>query len=190
MDWKLLATTYGIIFVAEIPDKTALASLVLATRHRALPVFLGAGLALTVQSIVAVAAGQLVSLLPPGAIHLGAGVLFLLSALLMWLRKTEASKEVAGADAPGFWRVLAKVFVVIFIAEWGDLTQVGTAALAARYRAPGTIFLGSAAALWSVMAIAVFVGNRAGRLLDPVLTQKIAALLFAAVGVALLAGWI
>ena len=190
MDWKLLATTYAIIFVAEIPDKTSLASLVLATRHRPLPVFLGAGLALTVQSLVATAAGQLVSLLPARAIHVGTGVLFLLSAAWMWLRKSEVEKEAAGAEAPGFFPVMLKVFTVIFIAEWGDLTQVGTAALAARYRAPFTIFLGSAAALWSVVAVAVFVGNRAGRLLDPVLTQKIAAVVFLAVGVALLAGWL
>ena len=51
---SLFGTVFGVIFLAELPDKTALAALVLATRHRALPVFVGTGLALTVQSVVAV----------------------------------------------------------------------------------------------------------------------------------------
>jgi putative Ca2+/H+ antiporter (TMEM165/GDT1 family) len=76
---------------------------------------------------------------------------------------------------------------VIFIAEWGDLTQLGTAALEARYHAWVTVLLASIAALWCVAALAVFVGNRAGRLLDPHLTQKIAAVIFLIVGVVLLA---
>ena len=59
MSWDLFATVFGIIFVAELPDKTALAAVVLATRHAAMPVFLGTALALTVQSMVAVAAGTI-----------------------------------------------------------------------------------------------------------------------------------
>lgn len=73
-------------------------------------------------------------------------------------------------------------------AEWGDLTQVGTAALAAHYHARVTVFVGSTAALWAVAGIAVFVGNRAGRLLDPNRTKRIAAVVFALVGIALVSG--
>ena len=191
MDLRILASVFAVIFVAELPDKTALASLVLATRHRPLPVFLGAALALTVQSVVAVAAGSLLSLLPARAVHVGAGVLFLGSAVYMWIRKSDDDE--GGADErgrEGFWRAFATVFGVVFIAEWGDLTQIGTAALAARYHAPVTVFAGATAALWCVVAIAVFVGNRAGKLLDAGVTKKVAALLFAAVGVALVFGWL
>src|ERR1700687_3760039 len=101
MDFRLLASTYAIIFVAELPDKTALASLVLATRHRALPVFLGAGLALTFQSVVATAAGHALSLLPQRAVHVGAGFVFLASALWMWLRHSNA-REPADPAIAGF----------------------------------------------------------------------------------------
>ena len=69
-----------------------------------------------------------------------------------------------------------------------DLTQIGTAALAAHYRAPATVFVGSTTALWAVAGIAVFVGNRAGKLLDPNRTKRIAAVLFAVVGIALVSG--
>jgi putative Ca2+/H+ antiporter (TMEM165/GDT1 family) len=83
---KLFLSVFGVIFLAELPDKTALAALVLATKYRPLPVFLGAALALTVQSLVAVAAGGLLSLLPSHPVHIGAGILFLVFAVLMWRR--------------------------------------------------------------------------------------------------------
>lgn len=189
MDIHLVASVFAIIFVAELPDKTALASLVLATRYRPLPVFVGASLALTVQSLVAIAAGHLLGLLPPRTVHIAAGVLFLGSAVVMWMRKAEAKPADDGPDA-GFFGIVGKVFVVVFIAEWGDLTQVATAGLAARYRAPLAVFTGATLALWSVVAIAVFVGHRAARVLDPEITKRVAAVLFAIVGVALLAGWL
>jgi putative Ca2+/H+ antiporter (TMEM165/GDT1 family) len=188
MSMSLFATVFGVIFVAELPDKTALATLVLATRHRALPVFLGASLALTMQSIVAVGAGSLLSKLPASYVHLGSGLLFIGCAVLMWLRKPDVEESAEVRDRAGFWRALWTVFAVVFVAEWGDLTQIGTAAFEARYHAWLTIMLASVAALWCVAALAVFVGNKAGKLLDPRVTQKVAAAIFAVVGVALVAG--
>jgi putative Ca2+/H+ antiporter (TMEM165/GDT1 family) len=187
--WALFFSVFGVIFVAELPDKTALAALVLATRHRPLPVLLGAASALTIQSLVAVGAGHLISLLPQRPVHTLAGGVFLLSAVLMWCRKEAAKEDVRdpGNDR-GFWRSTWLVFVVVFIAEWGDLTQLATAAFAAHDHAPLVVFGGATLALWAVAAIAVFVGNRAGRLLDPHLTKRVAAVLFAITGVALLAG--
>jgi putative Ca2+/H+ antiporter (TMEM165/GDT1 family) len=187
----MLATfisVFGVIFVAELPDKTALAALVLASRHKPAPVWIGASLALTIQSLVAVAAGSLFALLPARAVHIGSGVAFLVSAVFMWRRHEEADAVKDDEGALGFWKTLGTTFVVVFIAEWGDLTQVGTAALAAHYHAPVTVFSGSTAALWAVSGIAVFVGNRAGKLLDPNRTKRIAAVVFAVVGLALVSG--
>lgn len=189
--WPLFFSVFGIIFVAELPDKTALAALVLATRHRAMPVLLGAATALTIQSLVAVAAGQVISLLPTRPVHVFAGGLFIVSAVLMWRRKEDSEGDVEDRTGQtGFWRSAWLVFVVVFIAEWGDLTQLATAALAARYHAPYIVFGGSTLALWSVAGLAVLVGHRAGKLLDPHLTKRIAALLFAVIGVALVAGFV
>lgn len=187
MSLQLFATVFGIIFVAELPDKTALAAVVLATRHRAWPVFLGTSLALSVQSVVAVVAGSLLARLDPRYVHIGAGALFVVCAVAMWLRKPD-DKDEAAEQSAGFWRALWTTFAVIFIAEWGDLTQLGTAALQARYHDWLTVMLASIAALWSVAAIAVFVGNRAGKLLDARVTQKVAAVVFAIVGAVLIAG--
>jgi putative Ca2+/H+ antiporter (TMEM165/GDT1 family) len=84
VDPTLLLSVFAIIFVAELPDKTSLASLLLATRHKPLPVFLGASLALTVQSAVAVAFGHVLSLLPAKPVHIVAGLLFVGCAVAMW----------------------------------------------------------------------------------------------------------
>lgn len=182
-------SVFGVIFVAELPDKTALAALVLATRHKALPVFLGTALALTVQSVIAVAAGGLLSLLPARPVHIGAGLLFLVSAVVMWRRKDDDDdeKDARHSHHPQtFLRSFGTVFGVVFIAEWGDLTQLGTAALAARYKSPFAVFAGATVALWCVAGLAVFVGNRAGKLLDPEVTKRVAAVIFALLGAALL----
>jgi Ca2+/H+ antiporter, TMEM165/GDT1 family len=184
-------SVFGVIFVAELPDKTALAALMLATRYRPLAVLLGAALALTVQSVVAVAAGGVVSLLPARPVHVGAGLLFLIFAVFMWRRKDDEEEHgLPGAPAthPTFWRATAAVFGVVFVAEWGDLTQLGTAALAARYAQPVTVFCAATLALWSVAALAVLVGNRAGKLLDPGRTKKVATVIFAVLGVLLVSG--
>jgi putative Ca2+/H+ antiporter (TMEM165/GDT1 family) len=190
-DWRIFSTVFGVIFVAELPDKTAVAALLLATRYRALPVFLGAALALTVQSVVAVAAGGLLSLLPARLVHIGAGVVLLVSAFVMWRRKEEPAElgtVAAEKTEPTFLRAFASTFSLIFIAEWGDLTQLGTAALAARYRSPFTVFSAATLALWAVAALAVLVGNRAGALMNPEVTKRIAAVVFLLLGVALITG--
>jgi putative Ca2+/H+ antiporter (TMEM165/GDT1 family) len=179
---------FGVIFVAELPDKTALAALVLATRNKPAPVFAGTALALAVQSAVAVLAGRLFALLPPRPVHVVAGVAFIVSAVVMYRAKEEAPERASQAPPPGppsFWKTASAAFVVVFLAEWGDLTQIGTAALAARYAAPFVVFFASTAALWAAAGVAVTVGNRAAKVLKPEVVQKVAAVLFALVGVAL-----
>ncbi len=191
LDPQVFGTVFPVIFAAELPDKTALTALVLATRYRPLPVFLGAALALAVQSLVAIAAGGVLALLPARPVHVGAGVLFLVSAVVMARRKGEEAAVSApreGQATPGFHRALAAAFGVVFLAEWGDLTQLGTAALAARYRDPLTVFCAATLALWAVTGIAVLVGNRAGAFLSPKVTAKVAAAIFALLGVALVLG--
>jgi putative Ca2+/H+ antiporter (TMEM165/GDT1 family) len=101
-------------------------------------------------------------------------------------RRSSSKDEGAESARRGFFRSFWLVFTVVFIAEWGELTQIATAGFEARYRSPILVFAAATAALWSVAALAVFVGNRAGRLLDARVTQRVAAVLFGLVGIALL----
>jgi len=187
MNMTLFFTTFAMIFVAELPDKTALATLVLAARNKALPVFVGVASAFVIQTLVAVLLGRVLNLLPPGLVHIAAGVLFLVFALMMWLRKPEAEEPGSAAAPTPFWRSAYQAFIVVFIAEWGDLTQLATAALVAREAQPFTIFCAAVLALWSVTAIAILIGHHAKRWLNPAVVQKVAAVVFAGVGLLMLA---
>ena len=185
-------TVFTVIFLLELPDKTALAALLLATRHRPLPVFLGAAAAFVIQSAVAVAAGSLLSLLPREPIRIGAGLLFLgMAALLVRrnLRKVEADEERAvDQEEVRHHRPFITAFSVVFVAEWGDLTQLATAALQARYQQPVVVFVAATLALWAVSAIAVALGNRLGAWIPERPLQFAAAGVMVLVAIALITG--
>ncbi len=190
-DAKLFASTYAVIFLAEIPDKTAMATLALATGKRPYAVLLGVCAAFVIQSACAVCFGSLITLLPHDQVRIGSGVLFIVFALLMWLRGAEQEAQEGGEGAPArslFWPMAWKAFIVIFIAEWGDLTQLATATLAARSAEPLTIFAAATLALWTVTALAVFVGQRLRQWIVPKVMQRIAAVVFLVIGVLMLLG--
>ena len=167
MDLAVVATTFALIFPVELPDKTFIATLVLATRYRPALVWIGVSLAFMVQCVVAVVAGGLLSLLPPAIVAAAAALLFLGGAVLLWRGAAEADDEQAaeeefnarvGADVHGL-RVVATSFGVLFLAEWGDLSQLLTAGLAARYEDPVSVFTGSWLALVTVAGLAVVLGR-------------------------------
>jgi putative Ca2+/H+ antiporter (TMEM165/GDT1 family) len=185
-------TVFTVIFLLELPDKTALAALLLATRHRPLPVFLGAAAAFVIQSAVAVAAGSLLSLLPREPIRIGAGLLFLAMAAFLIrrnLRRDEADeKRAVEHEEARHRRPFITAFSVVFVAEWGDLTQLATAALQARYQQPLIVFVAATLALWAVSAIAVLLGNRLGAWIPERPLQFAAAGVMVLVAIALISG--
>ena len=165
MDPVVLAVAFATIFVVELPDKTFIATLVLATRYRPLLVWLGVGLAFTVQTTVAVALGTVVSLLPSAVVRTVALILFLAGAVLLF-REARAHQQAASGEeyvgrAPEAhgWRAVVASFLVLFAAEWGDLSQLLTLSLVARYDDPVGVFLGALGALWAVSGLAVLVGR-------------------------------
>ena len=191
-DLALFGSVFALTFVAELPDKTAFATLLLATRANPWAIFIGAAAAFVVQTVIAVAFGRLVGLLPPHLIQLASGLLFIVLALVMWLRKEAAEEELDLASSPGrFLRTIWISFLVFFVAEWGVLSQISTAILAARHGQGAllTIFLAATLALWTVTALAILVGNRAKKAVRPKVLQRIAAIAFAVVGALLLAGF-
>lgn len=190
-DWRLFAAVFGVTFVAELPDKTALAALLLASRRQPLAVFWGAAAAFAVHTLVAVFFGGLLSLISARFVHFGAGLLFLGMAALLWLRPEPREEELrlaAEGKREDFFKTARLSFAAIFVAEWGDLTQFSTAALEAKFRSPGTIFVSATLALWAVTALAVAIGHRSKRYVHPAALQRAAAGVFALVGAALLLG--
>lgn len=185
-------TVFVVIFLIELPDKTALAALLLATRHRPIPVFVGAAAAFLVQSLVAVIAGSIFGLLPREPVRIGAGLLFLVMAALLIrqnLKKAEAQEAAEVEREEGHYRrPFVTAFMVVFVAEWGDLSQLATAAFQARYREPLIVFTAATLALWAVSAIAVVLGNRLGAWIPERPLQFAAAGVMVLVAIALITG--
>ena len=175
----LMASTFGVIFVAELPDKTALASLCLATRFPVRFVVIGAWLAFLVQTVVAVAAGSLLQLLPAQPVRIAAGLGFLVFAALALRRPEEASLDTDRHHRFPGWLAC---FLVVFAAEWGDLTQLATAALVAQTGRPLPVAIGAIAALWTVTVLAALAGEQFGRLLSPKTLNRVSAAIFSVVG--------
>ncbi len=175
-------TAFALVFPAELPDKTALASLVLATRYRALPVWLGASAAFAVQCAIAVTAGSLLALLPHRLVAAAAAVLFAVGAVVT-VRQHETDEVGATAPTTSPVRIAGTAFGVVFLAEWGDLTQLATAGLASRYDAPLSVFLGAWLALVAVCGLAVVLGRGLLRVVPLRLVRLVASGVFATVAV-------
>lgn len=190
MNVVALATVFGVIFVAELPDKSLFASLVLGTRYRALYVWVGVAAAFAVHVVLAVVAGGLLTLLPRRVVDVVVVVLFLVGAALMLFGREEDA-EAAGYDeaagvrvAPTFRRVALTSFGVVFVGEWGDITQLATANYAARYDDPLAVGVGAVLALWAVAGLAVTAGARLLDHVPMVSLRRVAGLVLLGFGVA------
>ncbi len=164
MDLVTTAIAFGAIFVVELPDKTFIATLVLATKFRPILVWIGVGLAFAVQTTVAVGLGHAASFLPSEVVRGVAMLMFLAGAVILF--REGRSHHVASGDeyvekardVSGF-RAVGASFLVLFAAEWGDLSQLLTLTLVAKYDDPVSVFVGALAALLTVSGLAVLVGR-------------------------------
>ncbi|MFE2105279.1 TMEM165/GDT1 family protein [Kitasatospora sp. NPDC059463] len=163
MSLTVAAITFGIIFLSELPDKTALASLMLGAKYRASYVFAGIAAAFALQVGIALVAGKLLSLLPHRWVEGVTGVLFLAGAAMLLFHGGGDEEDGHAAKEPSansFWKVAGASFVVVAIAEFGDLTQIMTANLAAKYADPLAVGLGAWLALCAVAGIAILGGQK------------------------------
>ena len=179
MSIAVAATTFAVVLLAELPDKTALASLVMGTRFPPVPVLCGIAAGFAVHVVLAVVAGSLLGLLPHQALAIVVAVLFIGSALVLVIKRPDGAEEAGPAREPkSYWAVAATGFVVILVAEFGDLTQLVIANLAAKYHDPIAVGLGAVTAMW-VVAVAAVTGGRSLLRLMPVslLTRMAAAVM-------------
>jgi len=184
----VLGIAFVVTLLAELPDKTMFASLILGTRYRPLWVWTGAAAAFTVHMVIAVTAGQLLALLPHRVVDGIVAGLFVVGAVYLWAHSfrpqhhdgTEAARM--GAPRATFWRVAGAAFTVIFLAEWGDITQLAAANLAARYN-PVLVFAGATLGLWAAAAVAVNVGAKSLNLLPLAWVSRITGTILLALGI-------
>jgi Ca2+/H+ antiporter, TMEM165/GDT1 family len=188
---SVLFGVFPVIFLGELPDKTMFASLVLATKGRPVMVWLGAAGAFAVHVAIAVSVGvALFAVLPHQAVEAVVAVIFLAGAGLAIRearnerRHQEREEHLVEETAPGHRRAVLTAFIVIFAAEWGDLTQVLTANLAARLHDPFSVAIGALLALWAVAALAVVGGRGLLRWINVVTVRVVTAVILIGLGIA------
>jgi putative Ca2+/H+ antiporter (TMEM165/GDT1 family) len=169
VEWLTSALAAFVVIVpVELPDKTFVATLVLATRYRPWPVWLGVTAAFGIQCAVAAAAGRLLTLLPSRLVEIAAAALFAVGGLLLLRGARRADEDEAEqekeykeriTDVRTGWRAFGASFLVLFAAEWGDLSQLLTASLVASGRPPVPVFVGSWVALATVAGAGVALGR-------------------------------
>jgi Ca2+/H+ antiporter, TMEM165/GDT1 family len=178
----IVFTVYGLIFVAELPDKTMIATLIMGSRYRPVLVWVGATMAFAIHATLAVAVGQLLQLLPHRWVEAVTTLLFAAGAayLLLVPEKVEEEEGEEEADSAGRGlKTVGTAFAVIFVGEFGDLTQILTANLAAKYHTPVAVFIGAFAALTTVAALGAFGGRALLRYLPLAVIRKVGGVLLA-----------
>ena len=168
MDLSVIAIVFVAIFVVELPDKTFIAALVLSTRYKPLAVWIGVGLAFLVQTLLAVVAGHLATYLPDALIKSVALLVFLIGAFVLFRsapgadageKETEEEYAAKAVDTRTGLKAVLASFLVLFAAEWGDLSQLLTISMIAKYGHPASVFVGAWAALLTVSGLAVLAGR-------------------------------
>lgn len=180
--FTVAAVVFGVVFLAELPDKTALAGLMLGTRYRASYVFVGVAAAFALHVGIAIAAGSVLGLLPHRLLQAVVGVLFLGGAAVLLMKKDDGEEEISKPADQSFWKVAGAGFTLILVAEFGDLTQIMTANLAARYDDPLSVGLGAVLALWAVAGLGILGGRTLMKHVPLRLITKVAALVMLALG--------
>ena len=188
MNLGLAAAVFGTIFLAELPDKTMIATLLMGSRGNAKSVWVGASLAFAVQMALACTLGGFLHLLPHRAIEIVVTVLFLGgAAYLLFIPESEeieeAEEDVSAVKPEARRKTLRNAFIVIFLAEFGDLTQILAASFTARSNQPITVFIASTLALVLVAALGAFTGKALLKVLPLERIRLIGGLVLAGLGI-------
>ena len=189
MSVSVALSAFGLLFLAELGDKTQIVAMTLAHRYRIPPVVAGVFGAFLVLGVLAVTVGAaLYRYVPQRAVLVAAGALFLYFAWRSW---QDSAGEADEGDGVGRGGAMLASFVLIFVAELGDKTQLVEVALAASSGDPLATLLGGTLALWSVSLIGILLGGTLLRRVPKVRMHQVAAGLFLVFGVgALLRAWL
>lgn len=170
--------TFLLIFSAALPGRTTFVLILLgsSTKHRI--VMLGSLPAFFIQCMIAVVAGQALKILPLHWVQIGAGTLFLYFAAKFW----KESRSIASPTSKRLNRSIGSIFLLIFIAELGDVSQLAIASCAARSPSPWGVLCSSILAMSLIAFIAVYAGRLLTNVVRAATLQKVAALIFFAFG--------
>ena len=182
------AVSTGVVALGEMGDKTQLLALLLAARYRApRPIILGILVATLLNHALAAALGSwLTQLVDPTVLRWGLGASFI--AVALWMLVPDQAGDVGPGHANRRLGVFGITTLAFFLAEMGDKTQIATVMLAARYDALLTVTAGTTLGMMIANVPAVLLGEKALERVPIAWVHRIAAAVFATIGVAVLAG--
>ena len=188
MDFTILFTTFGIIFLAELGDKTQLTAMALAVRFPWVKTFIGIAAAFALLNLGAVVLGKILfDFLPLFWIEMASATMFLFFGVTtLWGKGFDKGEEETQEKRLEGRGAIITSFLMIFLAEMGDKTQLVTASLAAQHDAPLAVFAGSTLALWSVSLLGIFAGRKLIRHVPLAYIHKAAGSLFIIFGVVII----
>lgn len=197
MDLSAFLSTFGLIFVAELGDKTQLAVMSQTCKFRSpWPVFLGGSLALTAVTAIGAAGGRVLNaVIPAEVIRYLAASAFVVMGVLIWREASKPKDETCALEEGAEcldqkrswdWKAFGSTFSLLFLAELGDKTQLAVLGLASKQPSVWLIFGGGALALTAVTALGVLGGQQLCKWIPEQLLLKISAGAF--VGMGLLMG--
>ncbi len=191
VEFNLLAfsSTFLLILLAEMGDKTQIMTITLASKYRSpKQVFIGAFLGTTTISLIGILVGStLASIISVNVVSRIAGAIFILFGVISILRK-ESEEEIGDIKKSRGQTRLLMVFSLISAAELGDKTQLAIIALAAEYASPLSVAVGATSGFAALTIIAVSLGRGISRIIPISLIQKIAAITFILLGIIFLLG--
>jgi Ca2+/H+ antiporter, TMEM165/GDT1 family len=190
VDWAIFFSTFGLIFLAELGDKTQLTAMALALRYPWKRIFIGIAAAFAVLNLAAVLVGRLLFMfLPIFWVTLVSALLFLYFGYSTLRHACDSDGD--DASPPTASDAVRTAFIMIFMAELGDKTQLVTASQAAVHSKSlfgmGGVFVASTLALWSVSLIGIFAGKQLVKIIPVCWIHRAAGMMFLVFGV--LMGW-
>ena len=198
MDWTTLFSTFGLLFVAELGDKTQLAVITQVCKHRRpWQVFLGGALALAAVTGLGVAFGQLLSALVPELVmrRVAAAAFVVMGLFILYdLLRSQGTDTAdacacpvdagdAAASRRQNWIAFSSTFGLLFVAELGDKTQLATLSMASKTDSPWPVFIGAALALTVVTGLGALFGQGICRLVPERVLRLVSSIAFVIMGV-------
>ncbi len=173
---------FGIVFLAELPDKTMFATIILSTRYRRpMAVVIGVTLAMVFHSVLAAAVGEALRRLPRTPTQLGVAAVFVVGGVLL-LRGDHDESDIRAAPVHSAWGVIGRSALIIGVAEFGDFTQLATIGIVADRGYAVAVAAGSIVAHFMVAILAVLAGKWLERRLPVRTVQRAAGGLFVEFG--------
>ena len=182
MSFAFLLTSFIFIFLSAAPGRTTFVLMMLASNGHIKNIFIGAATAFFIQCFISVLLGNILIYLPPSILDLCTGFLFIYFSYSFWKQSNKSMDLINSSENLTF----KSVFLIVFMAEFGDVSQLAIATIAAKSHSKLVVFVLAVVAMWIITGISIIIGHNLKKFSKPFLIQKIASIAFFILGLYLI----